>query len=229
MARKLVNGAEDADPCAAVDEGGLEDPPVARHGLLVGVVFEGGEEGEVVDGHECLVDVLRVVERQAHCRWAVVGEDALGPLGRPKVDDGREVVLAGHGVAVGVGVHQGFGNLGEEGKVSVQLLAAAVLKDRGGVGWDVPDALDKGRVGLMALDERLDVLAQPGGSSIHVGVHCVEERRFNGSRTPIPGQGGLDGESLGGGCCATRPSMVNRGRRGGRGAVDLGVEWHVQE
>ena len=81
----------------------------------------------------------------------------------------------------------------------VQLLAAAVLKDRDGVGWDVTDTLDKGCVGLMVLDELLDVLAQPRGKGIHVGVHCSEEVRFNGSHT-LPVQGGLDGESFVDGC-----------------------------
>lgn len=101
----------------------------------------------------------------------MAAEGTVRAFRRPVLNSPGEVVLAGKGIAVRVGVDEAVGGRVQQGKVLAQCPAVAELEDRLRVGREFVKVVDENRIGDVVQDERLDVLVEPGAGDSYVYVH----------------------------------------------------------
>ncbi len=85
-------------------------------------------------------------------------ETAFRPFGRPVLNDRGEVILAGNGIAAGVGVEEPILGHVQDGKVFVELPAVAELEDDVHIDRELVKVVDEDDVRHVLSDERFDVL-----------------------------------------------------------------------
>ncbi len=193
MACELLNGAKETDPGAAINQGGFQDPPLTVLQVPALVLLQGAQKREIIGGHQRLIDILAIVERQAHCERDVLLETSSRSFGRPVLNDRGEVIFAGNGIAAGVGVEEPVLGRVQGRKVFVELPAVAVLEDDVGADRELGKVVDEHDITHVLADEGLYVLVQPGGGRVDEGVHGFGwSGLFSGRRFLLPEQDELD-------------------------------------
>ena len=123
-------------------------------------------------------------------------ETRFRPFGRPVLNDGGQVIFAGHGIAAGVGVKEPVLGQVQGSKVFVEFPAVTVLEHDVGADRKLGNVVGEDDVRYMLSDEGLDVLVQPGGGRVDEGLHGFGwSGLFGGPCFLLPEQDELDAGS----------------------------------